>query len=153
MSISIRTPNEGDFFAWLGLYEGYAQTYQVALTDEKALRLWTWLTDAAHTENALIAVDDNGDLVGLVHFHTFPRPLQSTNGMFIDDVFVQEDARRHGVGRALIDAVVEAAGQQRCDTVRWISAPTDADARALYDEVAAASDLIVYERVLVPAEA
>jgi Sortase and related acyltransferases len=153
MSISIRTPNEGDFFAWLGLYEGYAEIYQVALTDEKALRLWTWLTDVAHAEHGLVAVDDNGDLLGLVHFHTFPRPLESTNGVFIDDVFVLPDARHQGVGRALIDTVFETAKQQRCDTVRWANAPEDSDARALYDDLGAPSELVMYERQLVPAEA
>jgi len=153
MSISIRTPNEGDFFAWLGLYEGYAEVYQVALTDEKALRLWTWLTDSGHTENALVAVDETGELAGLVHFHTFPRPLESTNGMFIDDLFVRPDDRHNGIGRALIDAVFEAAAEHRCDTVRWLSAPDDTTARALYDEVAQTSDLVMYDRALEPANA
>lgn len=153
MSISIRTPDESDFFAWLGLYEGYAEGYQVALTDEKALRLWTWLVDERHPESGLVAVDDSGELVGLVHFHTFPRPLASTNGIFVDDVFVRPDDRRSGVARALIDAVVEVAKQQHCDTVRWAAAPDDADARALYDEVAQPSDLVLYERSLVPVSA
>lgn len=153
MSISIRTPDEGDFFAWLGLYEGYAEVYQVALTDEKALRLWTWLTDSGHAERALVAVDEHGELVGLVHFHTFPRPLESSNGMFIDDLFVLPAERHHGVGRALIDAVVETAKEHQCDTVRWFSTPSETEARALYDEITAASDLRVYDRALEPVTA
>ncbi|WP_308464867.1 GNAT family N-acetyltransferase [Rathayibacter soli] len=144
MSITIRTPGDGDFFDWLGLYEGYAQFYEEPLTDQRALQLWSWLTDASHEENALVAVDD-GSLVGLVHFREFTRPLEADQGSYIDDLFVKDDARHSGVGRALIDAVSDRARAAGHGVVQWITAADNAEAQALYDDVATRTPWVTYE--------
>ena len=48
MSIEVRPVRDGDFFAWLDLYAKYAEFYETELTDQKALVLWSWLTDPDH---------------------------------------------------------------------------------------------------------
>ncbi|MEO8907659.1 MAG: GNAT family N-acetyltransferase [Microbacteriaceae bacterium] len=144
MSITIRTPSDADFFDWLGLYEGYAEFYEEPLTDQRALQLWSWLTDASHEENALVAVDD-GSLVGLVHFREFTRPLEADRGSYIDDLFVQGDARNTGVGRALIAAVTDRARAAGLGVVQWITAPDNEDAQRLYDDVATPTPWVTYE--------
>ncbi|WP_051142590.1 GNAT family N-acetyltransferase [Gryllotalpicola ginsengisoli] len=92
MSIVIRDPRDSDFFPWLTLYEGYAAARGVELTEQKALLLWTWLTDPANVERALVAVDDEAGLVGLAHFRSFPRPLDGDFGVFVDAFHVAPDA-------------------------------------------------------------
>ncbi|HEY5224543.1 MAG TPA: GNAT family N-acetyltransferase [Microbacteriaceae bacterium] len=144
MSITIRTPSDGDFFDWLGLYEEYAQFYEEPLTDQRALQLWSWLTDASHEENGLVAVDD-GSLVGLVHFREFTRPLEADQGSYIDDLFVKDDARHTGVGRALIDAVSDRARAAGHGVVQWITAADNAEAQRLYDDVATRTPWVTYE--------
>lgn len=146
MSVTIRTPSEADFFPWLGLYEGYAKFYGETLTDQKALVLWSWLTDPAHPESVLVAADDeSGELVGLAHFREFPRPLEARTGYFIDDLYVSNDARKAGVGGALIEAVRGLAVEKGSDVVQWITARDNDTARALYDSVAKPTEWVTYE--------
>ncbi|HWD61411.1 MAG TPA: GNAT family N-acetyltransferase [Humibacter sp.] len=141
MGITIREPAEGDFFSWLALYEDYATFYERSLTDQGALLVWSWLTDAAYAERGLVAVDDDGSLVGLVHFHQVPRPLDGDHALHIDDLFVLEEHREQGYGRSLIDAV---GAENGAGVVQWLAKTEDADARAFYDEIADASELVVY---------
>lgn len=144
MGITIREPGEGDFFSWLALYEDYAAFYGRGLTDQGALLVWSWLTDAAHTERGLVAVDDEGALVGLVHFHDVPRPLDGRHALQIDDLFVLEEQRQQGHGRSLIEAVAAVGAESGIDIVEWIAKPADTDVRSFYDEIAEASEVVVY---------
>ncbi|GAB3608132.1 GNAT family N-acetyltransferase [Humibacter ginsengiterrae] len=144
MGITIREPAEGDFFSWLALYEDYAAFYGRQLTDQGALLVWSWLTDAAHSERGLVAVDDEGALVGLVHFHDVPRPLEGGHALHIDDLFVLEEHREQGYGRTLIEAVASLGAASGIRVVQWLAKPEDSDVRGFYDEIADASEETVY---------
>jgi Sortase and related acyltransferases len=148
MSITIRTLADGDFFSWLGLYEGYAAFYDTPLTDEKALRVWTWLNDANHEENAFVAVDDHGTLVGLAHYREFTRPLESDRGLFIDDLYVAPDLREQGTGTALIEAVRALAAERGYGVVQWLTAADNETAQRLYDTVGKRTPWVTYEIAL-----
>lgn len=144
MSITIRTPTDSDFFAWLGLYEGYTNFYNVTLTDQRALVLWSWLTDPQHEETVLVALDDD-ELVGLVHYRQFARPLEADHSVFIDDLYVAENAREHGVGEQLIEAVTTKAREKGLGAVQWITAPDNELALKLYDKVGKRTEWVTYE--------
>ncbi|GAB3805456.1 GNAT family N-acetyltransferase [Humibacter antri] len=144
MGITIREPAEGDFFSWLALYEEYAAFYGRQLTDQGALLVWSWLTDAALSERGLVGVDDEGALVGLVHFHDVPRPLEGDHATHIDDLFVLEEHREQGFGRTLIEAVAALGAGSGTQVVQWLAKPEDSDARGFYDEIADASEVVVY---------
>jgi GNAT superfamily N-acetyltransferase len=119
MTIAIREPGDSDFFPWLSLYEAYTAARGAALTEQKALLLWTWLSDPAHVESALVAVDDDGSVLGLAHFHTFPRPLEGDSGVFIDALYLGADVHDHSVGERLLDAVRSYAASHGAGVVRW----------------------------------
>ena len=119
MTIAIREPRDSDFFPWLSLYEAYTAARGADLTEQKALLLWTWLSDPAHVESALIAVDDEGSVVGLAHFHTFPRPLEGDSGVFVDALYLSADVSDQSVGQRLLDAVREYATAHGAGVVRW----------------------------------
>jgi len=148
MSIEVRPVTDGDFFAWLDLYEKYAEFYDTKLTDQKALLLWSWLTAPEHEEEGLIAVDD-GRIVGLAHFREFARPLESDRGLFLDDLYVLEEERGKGVGHTLIDAVRSRAQQRGLGVVQWITADDNSEARSVYDSVANRTSWVTYEIDLV----
>ena len=144
MGITIREPAEGDFFSWLAVYEDYAASYERQLTDQGALLVWSWLTDAASPERGLVAVDDAGALVGLVHFHVVPRPLDGDHALHIDDLFVLEEHRQEGTGRSLIDAIGAMAAASGIEVVQWYARPGDAEARAFYDQIGDAAGVVIY---------
>jgi Predicted acetyltransferase len=145
MSARVRPIESGDFFAWLGLYADYGTFYDTPLSDEKALRVWSWLTDAAHESRALLAVDETDAPVGLAHYRAFARPLAGGRGLYLDDLFVAPDARGHGAATALIEAVRERAATEGCTLVRWITAADNETAQRVYDRVAERTEWVTYD--------
>lgn len=144
MTLNIRPLAPADRAAWDGLYAGYAAFYGVAQTDEMRDRVWSWLMDAGHGTEGLIAELD-GVPVGLTHFRAFARPLSATVGGYLDDLFVAPNARGSGAAAALI-AAVQAEGKARgWSVVRWITAEDNDRARALYDRVAVKTRWMTYD--------
>ncbi|SFN53789.1 GNAT family N-acetyltransferase [Mycetocola miduiensis] len=148
MTFEIRNTRDRDFFNWLPLFADYGDFYGTPVPDEKALLVWSWITDETHDLSALIAQDEDGTLVGLAHYRTFPRPLAGGTGIYIDDLFVSPEARGNGIATALIDRVTEIARDQRSDIIRWITAPDNDEARVLYDKVAARTNWVTYDRAV-----
>ena len=74
------------------------------------------------------------------------RPGRRGEYCYLEDLFVSPDARGSGAGRALI-ATVDGlgAGATACAKVYWLTAETNATARALYDRVATHTGFVHYE--------
>lgn len=146
--MQIRRPKAADFAAWSALYAGYATFYGVDQSDEMRARVWSWIHDPDNEVEALVA-ESGGQLLGLAHFRPFSRPLSASTGGFLDDLFVNPDARGSGAAAALI-AAIEAEGQSRGWTViRWITAENNYRARGLYDQVATRTPWVTYDLKLV----
>jgi GNAT superfamily N-acetyltransferase len=70
------------------------------------------------------------------------------NYCYLQDLFVAEDGRNHGLGRALIEAVYEKARKAGASRVYWLTHETNETARALYDKVADRSGFIQYRKMI-----
>jgi GNAT superfamily N-acetyltransferase len=55
----------------------------------------------------------------------------------MNDLYVSEEARGAGVGRALIGATVEVARERGAPLVEWATAPGNHTAQRLYDSTGA----------------
>ncbi|GHD38986.1 GNAT family N-acetyltransferase [Mycetocola manganoxydans] len=145
MTFEIRPVKDRDFFNWLPLFAGYGEFYGTPVQDEKALLVWSWISEKKHDLSALVAQAEDGSLVGLAHYRTFARPLAGGTGIYIDDLFVSPDARGTGIATALIEHVTEIARAQRSEIVRWVTAPDNDEAQVLYDKVAKRTEWITYD--------
>jgi GNAT superfamily N-acetyltransferase len=145
MTFEIRHTRDRDFFNWLPLFADYGEFYGTPVPDEKALLVWSWITEETHGLSALVAQDEDGTLVGLAHYRTFARPLAGGTGIHIDDLFVSPDARGNGIATALIERVTEIARAQRSGIVRWVTAPDNDEAQVLYDKVAERTNWVTYD--------
>ena len=67
---------------------------------------------------------------------------------YLNDLFTSPEARGQGVGRALIEAVYDAARRAGSTRVYWQTHETNATARTLYDKVAERSGFLVYAKRL-----
>ena len=121
---------------WDRLYAGYAEFYGVTQTPEMRDRVWSWLHDPAHESCGLVAEDEEGRAVGLAHFRPFARPLSASTGGYLDDLFVDPQMRGRRVADALIEAIAEEGRKRGWSVIRWITAESNARARAVYDRVA-----------------
>jgi ribosomal protein S18 acetylase RimI-like enzyme len=64
----------------------------------------------------------------------------------MNDLYVDEDARGEGVGRALIEAAAAVARERGSPVLEWSTAPDNATAQRLYDSTGAGkSTWIDYE--------
>lgn len=141
----IRTPKPEDREAWGRLYAGYAAFYKVEQSEAMRDRVWGWIHDPAHEVRGFVAEEGSGQLVGLAHFRPFARPLSASTGGFLDDLFVDPEARGSDAASALI-AAVKAEGQSRgWSVIRWITAEDNYRARNLYDKLAEKTRWVTYD--------
>lgn len=145
MTNEIRLAGDDDFFGWLPLFEAYCRFYETELDDAKALIVWNWLRDEHNPLQAALAVDEEGTPVGLAHYRVVPSTLTATNGLFLDDLYVAEDQRGTGTGRALIEFVHARAAEVGHGGVAWITADDNETAQQLYDRLAKRTHWVTYE--------
>ncbi|HMQ94979.1 MAG TPA: GNAT family N-acetyltransferase [Amaricoccus sp.] len=145
MTLPIRAPRATDRPEWERLYQGYAEFYRVTQTAAMRATVWSWLMDEAHAVEGRVAVDAEGDLVGLAHFRPFARPLAASTGGFLDDLFVAPEARGHGAAEALIASVRAEGAARGWSVIRWITAEDNARARAVYDRLADRTSWVTYD--------
>lgn len=132
--------------AWEPLWRGYQAFYKVALSEEVTATTWARLHDATEPVHGLAAEID-GRLVGIVHY-LFHRSCWTIGDYcYLQDLFVEQQARGEGVGRALIAAVNEAARKHGASRVYWLTHETNKNAMALYDKVAERSGFIQYRQL------
>ena len=148
--IVIRDAVKNDLPSWRVLWDGYNAFYgrsgTTALPSRITETTWSRFFDDYEPMHALVATQ-SGRLLGLAHFlyHRSTTSLGPT--CYLQDLFTVEQARGKGVGRALIDAVVERAKSADAARVYWQTHETNAVAMRLYDQLAEKSGFIVYRKV------
>lgn len=146
--IHIRAIQPTDRAAWQPLWDGYNAFYgragEAALPVPVTETTWARFFDAAEPVYALVAVDEHGALLGLVHYlyHRSTTRIEPT--CYLQYLFTAPEARGRGVGRALIDGVYAAAREADVKRVYWQTHTTNAAGRALYDKLAEHRGFIVY---------
>jgi ribosomal protein S18 acetylase RimI-like enzyme len=144
MTLDIRHLTPEDHRDWERLYEGYAQFYKVAQTPEMRDRVWGWIGAGTHGVAGYGAVLD-GRLVGIAHVRPFARPLSATVGAFLDDLFVDPQARGHRVADALLQFLKDEGTRRGWSVIRWITAEDNYRARAVYDRVGERTKWLTYD--------
>ncbi|MBN2741655.1 MAG: GNAT family N-acetyltransferase [Rhodobacteraceae bacterium] len=135
------TPN--DRADWERLFRGYCRFYK---SDPEPVldTVWGWLCDEQSALQGAFARAPDGTALGLVHWEVILRPLKGQRLCYIHDLFASPEARGHGVGRALIEHLQDAARQDGIEAVRLATQEGNVTARKLYDRFAPASDFILY---------
>jgi GNAT superfamily N-acetyltransferase len=141
----IRGLRAGDRPQWSVLWHGYLRFYRARLADAVTDATFTRLIDAHVQPHALVAEQD-GALVGFVHYLFHRSTWAMADSCYLEDLFVDPAARGGGVGRALIHAVYAAADRAQAATVYWLTQEFNAPGRALYDTLARRTSFIRYER-------
>ncbi len=143
---SLRTLVAADRPQWDKLWRGYLTFYETDLPDEVSEATWRRLLDPEAPILGFCAAEDNGTLLGIVHYLFHPVTWSVGPRCYLEDLFTAAEARGRGVGRALIEAVYAAADKRGADQVYWLTAETNMVARRLYDAVATKTPFIKYRR-------
>ncbi|MET3667037.1 GNAT family N-acetyltransferase [Caulobacter sp. 1776] len=151
MSVTVRPIARSDHAQWLPLWDGYNAFYgregDTALDPAVSATTWARFFDPEEPVHALVAEHD-GQLLGLTHYLFHRSTTAIAPSCYLQDLFTTAEARGRGVGRALIEAVYEAARQAGSPRVYWQTHETNATAMRLYDQVAEKSGFLVYRKLL-----
>jgi GNAT superfamily N-acetyltransferase len=144
--VEIRPIGKEDRVNWEVIWQSYLRFYESSQTPETNDATWLRLHDPAEPMHGLGA-HVNGRLLGIVHY-LFHRSFWTVgNYCYLQDLFVSEEARGKGLGRALIEAVYERAQAAGASRVYWLTQESNATARALYDKLADRSGFIQYRKI------
>jgi GNAT superfamily N-acetyltransferase len=131
-----------DHDSWEALARGYKEFYGTTTSDGEFEVAW----------NRLLAQDGvlglgakvNGQLVGIAHY-LFHTSTWAATVCYLQDLFTAQEARGHGVARALIEAVAQEARARGAARYYWHTQEHNAVARVLYDKVSKYNGFIRYD--------
>ena len=146
MAVIIRPLQASDKPDWHDLWHGYLTFYNSTVAEDVYDTTFARLLSVQHTnQHALLALMDNR-AVGLVHYIYHPHNWKLEDVCYLQDLFAVPECRGQGVGRALIEAVYQAADANGTPSVYWLTQDFNQTARQLYDRVATVTPFIKYTR-------
>ena len=133
----------GDRARWTELWAAYLEFYKISLPDAVFER--TWVRVLRDSELHGLAARLDGRVVGLTHFLFHDSAWTTTPVCYLQDLYVDEALRGHGLARLLIEAVAIRARAAASTRMYWLTQDHRATARRLYDRLAKNSGFIRYE--------
>jgi GNAT superfamily N-acetyltransferase len=146
MSIAIRPIEENDSAQWEALFRAYIRFYKAQVPDSVIAQTWQRVLNQEDGFLCLVAEEEGGRLVGLAHLLFHRSTWSPTVYCYLEDLFVDIDTRRLGVGRALIEATYREADKRGATRTYWTTMEDNAAARRIYDRVAKPSGFVQYRR-------
>ncbi len=146
MPITIRPLMEKDRAQWEALFRAYIRYYKAKVPDDVTALTWQRLLGEQDGFLGLVAEEDSGRLAGLAHMLFHRSTWSPTYYCYLEDLFVDIDTRRHGVGRALIEATYREADKRGATRTYWATMGDNATARRFYDRLGKLSPFVQYRR-------
>ena len=145
--IRIRPLQVADRDQWNDLWTAYLAFYETKLEPEiYDVFFHRLLGDDRQDFHCLVAEQD-GKLIGLTHYVFHRHGWKIENVCYLQDLYVDPNIRGTGAGRALIEAVYDAADEVGCPSVYWLTQDFNSQARQLYDRIGQLTPFIKYSRV------
>lgn len=129
MTVSVRTAAASDSGTIAGLL---TQLGYPATGDEVRRRLGYWLRDPV---SRVLVAQREDQVVGCLSLHAVPYLERTGRWARIESLVVHEQARRAGVGRALLAGAEDLAREWGCLAVEVTSARARDDAHAFYQKL------------------
>lgn len=146
MTLTIRPLRPEDEAEWRRLWTAYLAFYETGVGEEVYRTTFARLLDPARPEQNALVAEVDGRLVGLVHYIFHAHNWRVEDVCYLQDLYVDPEVRGTGAGRALIEAVYEAADRNGTPAVYWLTQDFNTTARQLYDRIAKVSPFIRYNR-------
>jgi len=144
----VRPAGAADEIGWRRLWKGYCNFYEVTIAQDVTDDLWRRIVDGRAGIHAVVAESVSRDrepqLIGfgnyVLHPYTWGRGLMC----YLEDLFVAEHCRRAGVGRAIIEELIQTAYDNGWARVYWHTHEINAVARSMYDKVTPSDSFVRY---------
>jgi GNAT superfamily N-acetyltransferase len=124
----------------------YQRFYEVEDVDDERNRVFFARFLHPSDRGAILVAREGEEIRGYACLYWHMSSLSAAETVLMNDLFVSEQARGQGVGRALIEASAAVARERGAAYLEWATAPDNARAQALYDSTGAErSEWIEYE--------
>ena len=143
MTLTIRAIEEKDKDQWLKLWAGYLEFYKSTISSEQTELTWKRLINNELKMFGFVAESEEG-VIGFTHCLFRPSTWTETDYCYLEDLFVDPNIRGKGIGRALMNKVVELARQKKSKRVYWTTQEFNKTARVLYDSITPVSEFVQY---------
>lgn len=111
---------------------------------ESATERATQIEKALFLEGAsaavLLARTEESNAVGLASYSFLWPAAGVSRSIFLKELFVRDDYRGNGVGRALMHELFKLAAEENCSRVEWLTDRPNIQAQQFYDRIGVASD-------------
>lgn len=141
----IRKARAADEAAWRRLWAGYIKFYRGSVSEEATALTWARILDETSNIDALVAEKD-GAVIGLCNYVFHDHTWSTQPICYLQDLYVDPDARGGGAAKALILACEEEAKAKGAFRLYWQTQEYNAPARSLYDTITPRSSFIVYRK-------
>lgn len=147
---TVRDPIPADWPDWHRMWSANCAHFGSAMPPAHDRELWRRIMDPEHPVGALVCStsDRDGTLVGLAHYVLHPHTFSTKMVCYLEDLWVEPSARRAGIARALIEALVARGNEQDWRRLYWHTETDNVAARALYDRIARATNYVRYDVAL-----
>lgn len=130
MDSIIRKAGKEDFPSVFSLFTEFAAFQK---TPEKLHITLEQLIEDEQDFQCLVAEAD-GRIVGFATFF-FTYYSWTGKGLYLDDLYVNADFRKYGIGKKLLDAVIGLAKENKCKSVRWLVSRWNTNAIEFYKSI------------------
>lgn len=145
--IHVRDIRAADARDWRRLWSGYNDFYEVAIPAEVTAQTLRRLLDRNAPLIGRIAEKDDritGFSISVLHESSW----SSSPVCYLEDLFVDPDARGQGLGRALIQDLIDLGRARGWSRLYWHTQAKNKRARWLYDSFVPADDFVRYRLTL-----
>jgi GNAT superfamily N-acetyltransferase len=143
MTAFIRDVDAKDEAAWRRLWGGYCQFYKSVVPPDVTDATWRRLLDPKSPIVGRVAEVD-GAVVGFSHCVMHEGTWAKHPIGYLEDLFVDPSVRGHGVGRLLMQDLIDRGKRGGWEYVYWHTQSFNATARRLYDTFTLADDFVKY---------
>jgi GNAT superfamily N-acetyltransferase len=139
----IRDASPADKAAWLDLWQGFLDYYDHPLAPTTTDFTWTRLMDPACPMKMRLA-EVEGRVAGFAIHQHHPSSWVPGDDCYLEDLFVRPTARGHGIGRALIEDLMQLSRARGWHRLYWNTDAGNDAARRLYDSFVATDGHVRY---------
>lgn len=147
MAVEIRDARAGDEAEWRALWVAHFAFHKTELPPEVTDSAWRRVLDPRSTLSMRVAIID-GALAGYALYFAHPSSWVMAEDCYLEDLFMDERFRGRGVGRALMDDLVDLSRKNGWSHLYWHCHEDNATARKLYDQYVKADGSVRYRMKL-----
>ena len=138
--INFRPLEYNDFAEWLPLWDAN----NLGVRDE-AVTEETWRRLLSEDEQVFgICAEQAGKLLGISHYVLHPTTGHLRPVCYLQDVFVDPVYRGKGIGRRLVECVIQKGVQEKWARMYWLTPEDNENAKALYKNLGIKLDFAFY---------